>query len=352
MSASISFRTALVGALALAAAAGHAAQVINHLPAPTSFTLGAAGLPDGRFAIYNGDTVFFQSAAGADSFTPVATGYEGDPAFIIASPSGARLLLGAGGFGQEYTNNLYEVDAVTPADYTPAAIVAQQPHFGAVFLTEALVLIDSGDFLDSQLDIIDLDAKAAGPRTVVKKPVAKAAVVDPKPGYSASLAYDTVSGRVYAMDANTRELRYFSQAALVDAFVHGTQLDWVADGTLVGAPGDFAGGGAAGVTTQGYVVLGGTLGFSGPGLVQVVHPLTGHVLNTLDPAGDEGYTTVFVNAFTGDALVQQSGQNFLVSEQELISPPATPQHVPVAGPLGLLALAGMLGFASRRAMKR
>ena len=341
----------LAAAILISTPAADAATSLDNLPAPTSFTIAGAGLDDGRFVIYNGDAIFYQNAVGADGFTQVASGYEGDPAFIIVSPSGNRLLLGAGGFGQPYTGKLYEMDADSPMNFTPVAIVANQAHFGAVFLTESLVLIDSGDFTDSQLDIIELDAKSLGARTVVHKPQPKDVVVDPKPGYSASLAYDVDSGRVYAMDANARELRWFSDTELVSAFTGSTLLDWEDDGTLVGAAGDYVGGGAAGVTTQGYVVLGGSLGFTGAGMVQVVNPVNGDIINTLDPAGDDGYTNVIMNNFTGAAIVQQSGQDFLVGEAELITLPVQPT-LPLAGPAGMAALCALLALGGRRAVKR
>lgn len=335
----------------LSTASAHAADTLQNLPAPVGFTLTGTGLPDGRFAIYNGDGVYFQNGAGVDGFTEVATGYEGDPSFIAVSPSGATLLLGAGGFGQPYTGNIYEVDVANPQDYTPAALVTNRNHYAAVFLTETLVLIDAGDFIDSELAILDLNAKSGGPVTVLRKPAAeKQAVVDPKPGYSANLAYDADSGRVYAMDAAARELRSFSASALIAAFTGSTLLDWENDGALIGAPGDYVGGGASGVTTQGYVVLGGSLGFTGPGMVQVVNPVNGAIVNALDPVGDDGYTSVMMNPFTGAAIVQQTGQDFLIEQPELITPPVQPQ-LPVAGLPGLLALGAALGVVARRKMK-
>lgn len=333
-----------------ASSSAFAAETLQNLPAPTGFTLSGTGLPDGRFVIYNGDGVYFQTAEGVDAFNLAASGYEGDPSFIAVSPSGAKLLLGAGGFGQAYTGNIYEVDVASPQNYTPAALVTNRNHYAAVFLTESLVLIDAGDFIDSELAILDLNAKSGAPVTVLQKPAAaKQAVVDPKPGYSANLAYDAGSGRVYAMDAASRELRYFSATALIAAFNGSTLLDWEDDGTLIGAPGDYAGGGASGVTTQGYVVLGGSLGFTGPGMVQVVNPLNGVVINALDPVGDQGYTSVMMNSFTGAAIVQQTGQDFLIEQPELITPPVTPQ-LPVAGLPGIVALAAVLGVVARRKM--
>lgn len=345
-------QTAVLALLTIfSTASAHAADTLQNLPAPVGFTLTGTGLPDGRFAIYNGDGVYFQNGAGVDAFTEVATGYEGDPSFIAVSPSGATLLLGAGGFGQPYTGNIYEVDVANPQDYTPAALVTNRNHYAAVFLTESLVLIDAGDFIDSELAVLDLNAKSGTPKTVLQKPATeKQTVVDPKPGYSANLAYDAVSGRVYAMDAAARELRYFSATSLINAFNGSTLLDWENDGTLVGTAGDYVGGGASGVTTQGYIVLGGSLGFTGLGMVQVVNPLNGTIVNALDPVGDDGYTSVIVNSFTGATIVQQSGQDFLIEQSELITPPVLPQ-LPVAGMPGLMALGAALAWGARRRIK-
>ncbi|MFM1921234.1 MAG: hypothetical protein RLZZ303_2868 [Candidatus Hydrogenedentota bacterium] len=338
-----------LAALLAGGASAHAAQTLNNLPSPVNFTLAGTGLPDGRFALYNGNDVYYQAAVDTDAFNTVAANYAGDPSFIAISPSGTKLLLGAGGFGIEpYLNDLYLVDAASPQDFAPTAIVANRPHYAAVFLTEDLVLIDSGDFIDSELAILDLNAKSGAPVTVLRKPSAgKQAVVDPKPGYSSNLAFDPTTGRVFAMDAASRELRYFQASDLINAFNGSTLLDWANDGTLVGAPGDYAGGGAAGVTSQGYVVLGGSLGFTGPGMVQVVNPVTGEVVKELDPANDDGYTQVIMNSFTGDAIVLQSGSAFLLDAQELISV-QMPVGMPVAGAPALLALAVALTMLARR----
>lgn len=327
----------------------HASDVLNNLPSPVNFTITGTGLPDGRFVIYNGDGIFYQTAAGVDAFTEVASDYAGDPSFIAVSPSGTKLLLGAGGFGGEpYLNDIYLVDATSPQDFGPSAIAANRSHYAAVFLEEDLVLIDTGDFIDSELAILDLNAKSIGAETVLRKPAAdKQAVVDPKPGYSASLAYDENSGRVYAMDAASRELRYFAKADLVAAFNGSTLLDWEDDGVLVGAAGDYVGGGAAGITPQGYVILGGSLGFTGPGMVQVVDPNSGAVLKALDPTDDQGYTQVFVNPFTSDAIIQQSGNDYAVSALELVSV-STPVGMPVAGWPALLVLGGAMLLVARR----
>ncbi len=343
--------TGLALSLSSLSLSAFAADTLTNLPAPVGFTISGTGLPDGRIAIYNGDGVYYQSSVGADAFNLVASGYEGDPSFITVSPSGDTLLLGAGGFGQPYTGNLYSVDADSPQNYTPASIETNTPHYAAVYLTANLVLIDSGDFVDSALSIIDLNAKSAAPVTVLRKPAGdKQVVLDPKPGYSASLAFDSTSGKVYAMDAAARELRSFSDTDLINAFTGSTLLDWSTDGTLIGAAGDYVGGGAAGITSQGWLVLGGSLGFTGPGMVQVVNPNTGAIINEVDPVGDDGYTQVIVNPFTGDAVVQQSGQNFLIEEAELITPPVQPQ-LPVAGLPGLLALGALMAVVARRKMK-
>ncbi len=338
-----------LASLTLFSAASHAADLLNNLPSPINFTITGTGLPDSRFVIYNGNGVYYQTAAGVDAFTEVASDYAGDPSFIAVSPSGAKLLLGAGGFGGEpYLNDIYLVDAANPQDFGPSAIAANRSHYAAVFLEEDLVLIDTGDFIDSELAILDLNAKSIGAVTVLRKPAAdKQVVVDPKPGYSASLAYDDNSGRVYAMDALSRELRYFAKADLVAAFNGSTLLDWEDDGVLVGAAGDYVGGGAAGITPQGYVILGGSLGFSGPGMVQVVDPNSGVILKEIDPSNDDGYTQVFVNPFTGDAIIQQSGTDYALTALELVSV-ATPVGVPVAGLPALLILGGAFIVLARR----
>jgi len=319
-----------LGAALLAAPAAHAASVYSNFPITAKFGVTGAGMPDGRLLIYNGDEVFLQTTPGADSFASIAEGYEGDPSFISVSPDGSEALMGAGGFGDPYTGFLYRFDVASSPDYTAPALTRN--HYSGTYLTANLVLIDAGVFPNSELAIVDLDAKSTSPVAVVAKPAAKTLVVDPKPGYSAKVAYDEDDDLVYAMDSNTRELRAFSGAALINAFNTTTPLDWALDGALIGAPGDYYSGGVAGFTSEGYLIIDGSEGFLMPGGVQLVNPANGTVVSVTDPAGDAGFASAIVNLAGDEVVVQQSGQVFTLSLDELEpTPPGPTPGLPLGG---------------------
>ncbi len=107
------------------------------------------------------------------------------------------------------------------------------------------------------------------------------------PSAPAALALDPSANRVYVMNSTTRELRYFSESALITAFTDSTPLSWTTDGTPVGAIGQFLNGGVSGVATDGTLLIGGDENSVGTGGVQWVDPDTtpATILATLDPAG-------------------------------------------------------------------
>ncbi|MBI1318554.1 MAG: hypothetical protein GC168_06360 [Candidatus Hydrogenedens sp.] len=338
-------------ALALACTAASAAPVYSNFPVTAKYGVVGGGLPDGRLIIYNGDAVFLQTAPNVDSFTSVATGYEGDPSFLAVSPDGTEALMGAGGFGDLYTGDIYRFNVTAPANFAPSAVALNRNHYSAVYLSPTLLLIDAGVFPNSELAIVDVTAKSGGqaPVTVVNKPVAKANVVDPKPGFSAHVAYDGATDTVYAMDSNARELRAFSGAALIDAYNNTLLLDWTTDSALVGQAGDYYSGGVAGITTDGNLIIDGSEGFGLPGGVQLVNPNTGAILNTTDPAGDEGFTTVIVNVANEEVVVQQSGQNFTLSFDDLDPAPVGPTPgLPVGGSAVVITTIALGALMARR----
>lgn len=265
---------------------------------PSAFSVVATGLSDGRLLVWNGNTVYLQSALDEDVFPAVASGYIGDPSFITLSPDGKHALLGAG-----FSGNLYLFDTENPADFAEATIVANVPHYAAIYLTETLVLIDAGVFgQPSELTMLDLSGAKGLPKPVVSKSDRYKNLVVQKPegSYSASLALDARYGIVYAMDANTNELRYFTVDELVSAFNDSTTLDWAADGDLVGATGDYLGGGIAGVTSGGLLVNG---GFGAVNLIDfsITAQKNGEIVDTLQPAGNTVFYTPLFNA-PGDTI--------------------------------------------------
>lgn len=322
-----------------------------------AYVVTGTGLPDGRLLVWDGDAVYRQFDAGADRFDRVASGYQGDTAFVALSPDGQTCLLGQG-----YAGNIYSFDPGSPADYTAQSVVASVPgNYSGVFLTNTLVLLDVGrlDFSGSELHIIDLDAAKRGAKAAPRVGVAKdsryfaqgkSLVVDKPPfGYAASLAVDYTQDMVYAMDANARELRAFAIADLVNAFNTATPLDWATDGTLIGSAGQFYSGGAAGVQPGGNVIVGGSEGYLLPGGIQVVDPslalpASASVLETLDPTGNQDYYYVIYNAYT-DTITGVTFSGAAYSSGALAS-------VPVVGALGLAVLGLGMGIAGVRRARR
>lgn len=266
----------------------------------SAFNVVGTGLPDGRLLVWNGNTLYTQTGVDADAFDAIASGYAGDPSFITMAPDGRHALLGAG-----FSGNLYLVDTENPADFSEEAIVANVPHYAAVYLSDTLVLIDAGVFGEpSELRMLDLAAGKASPVPVVAKSARykNQVVQKPEGSYSASLALDARYDIVYAMDANTNELRYFSTSELTAAFTNQETLDWASDGDIVGATGDYLGGGIAGVTSQGLLVNG---GFGAVNLIDFqTLPLKageGEIVDALQPAGEFVFYSVIFNE-PGDTI--------------------------------------------------
>ncbi len=313
-----------------------------NFPQTAKYNLVGAALPDGRLVIWNGDGVFVQPMANADRFDKVAGGYAGDPAFIALSPDGHMLLMGAGGFMDPYTDHIYALDMRAPQDFTPASVVLSEPHYAGAFLTENLVIVDAGTpTYSSELVILDLSAKSAPVPVVVKgDSYAKDAVV-PKPGYAANVGVDYARGRVYAMDAATLELRWFTVAELLEAYHTSSVLDWVADGTLIGVAGSYFSGGVVGITPEGNLVMAGALGWGMPGGVQIVNPDSGAVIADYDVDGQQGYASAIYNSVTGVIVAFVNGVAYASEE---------PQAVPAPGVAGLAVLATVIVL--RAAAKR
>jgi len=344
-------RTVLGAALSLCAASATATTFYPLMqfpePAAGAFSVTAEALADGRFLVWNGDTLFEQTSPNADAFTPVASGYAGDPGFIASTPSGGTMVLG-GGFGGQ----IYVLDPNAIVDFTPAVQVATISHYDGLMLTDSVLLVDAGksDFSGSELIAADLFAKSGAQfRRVAAKPdAAKAEVVLDKPpfSFSGTLAIDRNAGVVYVMDSNTRELRSFSVAALLDAFETGTELDWETDGTPIGAPGDFYSGGVSGIDANGNLIIDGSESFGGPTGVQIVDPATGTVLETLTPNGPSGFYSALYNSVTNAVLLFNLGEVFSTEPVPPPAnspfpavPPATPAHSAIA-----LMMLGLIGL--------
>lgn len=326
------------------------AQAGNPFSSPTG-----VALPNGRLLIWNGASVFLQKFPGADAFLEIATGYTGDPAFAALAPDGHTVLLGAGGFGGEpYLNDLYLFDANNPQDFTPGAVVRNAPHFTGTFLTQNLVLLEVGrtDFSGSELHVIDIASKSLARNTLVvagmpQSPVAKDIVLDKPPfTYSGSIGVDRANGIVYVTASSfapppDQELRYFSIQDLVDAFNTSAMLDWTADGTLIGAPNQFYGGGVSGITQAGRLVS------SGSGGVQLINPslsnpVAATIVESYDPGGLGQFYSAIYNAATDDLILIESGGG-------VYGPVDSVGGLPATQPIGIVLLIGtILLLAARR----
>ena len=278
-------------------------------PAPGAYGLTAAALPDGRFLLWDGNTLLLQTSPGSTVFEPLASGYAGDPGFAAISPDGHTAILGAG-----FSGDLYLFDLAVPEDFAPEAVVANQAHFAGVFLNASLVLLDAGkpDFSGSELAVLDLSGAKAGLATVVRKSARymkqKQVIVDKPPfSYSTSIAVDSRTGTVYAMDGNTRELRRFGIQDMVEAFQTHTMLDWESDGVLLGQPGTYYTGGVSGIAADGRLVIGGSEGYLLPGGIQLVNPLTGAITTLLDPSGHRSFYSVFFSPASQTILAMVEG---------------------------------------------
>lgn len=308
----------------------------DHFPSTARYGVVGAASPDGRLILWNGESIYYQSMPGLDQFREMATGYQGDPAFLILSPDGHTVLLGAGGYdGDPYLNKIYRYDLGAPSDYSGSAVVAEITHYTATFLTSTLVLIDAGagDWANSVLVVLDISGAKSAPVPVVRKPSLKAGTVVHKPGYSAAISVDRARDRVYTMDAASLELRSFSLTALVNAYNTHSTLDWSTDGTLIGQAGQYFNGGVSGVTPQGYLLIGGALGWGGAGGVQVVNPGDGAIVEVMDPAGDQAYTSVIYNGVTNQVTITANGLTYFQGEFSTL---------PLAGVPGVAVLASLV----------
>lgn len=285
-------------------------------PAPNAFTVVTAPLADGRLLAWNGRDLFEQTGLRLDAFEPIATGYAGDPAFIAVAPDGSRMILGAGLEG-----SLYAYDSAAPADFSTTARIARIPHYSGVYLDGTVLLLDvpRPDFLGSELVAIDLAARKAAPVPLVALPGKATVIGKPPLASSAALHRDDGLGVVFAMDANTRELRFFRVDALIAAFREFRRLDWTRDGRPVGTPGQYFNGGVAGITPTGYLVVGGGTGLGGPGGVQFVRPTDLAVVETV-AVGADGYARAEYNPRTGVVSVREGAATHALDVLQLDLP--------------------------------
>jgi len=322
-------------------------------PAPGATSLAVKTLPNGCLLIWDGNTVYRQPLPHADVFNPIATGYAGDPGFMALSPDGHTVLLAAG-----LSKKLYVLDLNEPAPYSPASEIAPANYPGGfsqywgVFLTDSMVLLDSGNFVTDELGIFDLHDPAAGYRAVMQKP----ATLNPgESAASAMVAIDSARTMVYAMSFvlddmwnSTAQLKRIPAAALIQSFQTSSTLNWDTDATAIGGPNDFFTGGPSEVMENGQVLIGGTGG------VQRVNPAAGTVVQTYAPFSDPldpwhyNYTPAY-NPVTGDIMLIVTDWHTFTTR--LYVPQNTFGALPVWSISGGIALLCALALAGRRGLR-
>ncbi len=284
------------------------------------------GLPDGRYLLWNGNTVFIQREAGSGVFDAVASGYIGDPSFAILSFDESYVLLGQG-FGNGVTANVYPFDYADPQDYQGGDEIVIQKHYWGAFLSPTLLALDRGDF-GSPAEIVVIDLSIArrslpAPVTVLSRPVSAARdtiITKPVGSFSASIVVS--GGTLYVADAGNGQYKSFSVADIVNAYNTSGTVAWSA-GADIGTPFQYPMNGVSGVTTGGDLVM------SGFGSIAVVNPGTGNILDTYDPAGTGPFYGMIYNDVTEDFIAIEfpptfgDPLTFYATESEVASLPAT-----------------------------
>lgn len=303
-------------------------SVSESFPATAAFGWAGGALPDGRYVIWNGDTVFVQRELGKGILDPVASGYTGDPGFLIVRPSGTEVFLGGG-----FNGNLYSLDLNNPLDFTSGTETSIGRHFAGVLLTPTLMAIDRGDFgFPAEVVVLDVSGARSGPPVSVlsrPEPTANArtqVVEKPSGSFSASLGLDAVNNLLYVTDSGNGQIKTFDVADIINAFNTATPLDWNTDGTDFGTPFQFPLGGVSGFTTAGNAVM---AGFGG---IVEVDPLGPSVVQTLDIAGTgTAFYTIIFNDVTEDLIVfQDDFPNPSIVHTTASGLPALPFHWSVA----------------------
>lgn len=284
-------------------------RVVPQFPQPAdgSFTVVGTATPNGRFILWDGDAVFLQAAPRSHDLQEIATGFTGDPAFLALAPDGRTLAMGGG-----FNGRLYFIDIVTPTDFDEAGGFDVPTHFSGAYLNNTLLLVDrsTDDFSATELVIIDTEAlsvatdqssRSSASRAVLTLPeydanTRETVIEKPLGSFSSTVFVNADRTQLFAMDSNTRELRVFDVSAIIEAFESATTLDWTTDGTPIGAPGDYFGGGVSGITPDNELIIGGSEGVGQPGGVMYIDPdEPAVILATLDPAGTQPFYQVIYN---------------------------------------------------------
>lgn len=326
-------------------------RVVTNVPDPAPGASGVVGtaIPDGRFLLWNGDTVYLQREVGGAVFDPIATGYAGDPAFTALNPAGDAVLLGAG-FGDGTNANVYLLDFANPQDYAPGDEIVVPSHFSGTFLTSSLVAFDRGDFgSPAEIIVLDLFSMARGeapqPVKVIQAPPSPARdtiITKPSGSFSASVAVH--GGLLYVADSGNGQYKSFAVTDVVNAYNSMSTLLW-SSGTDIGAPFDYPLGGVSGITPSGNLIM------AGFGSIAEVDPGTELIVDTIAPGGSSVFYGIVYNGVTGEPIAVAFPPTF----GDPLTFYATANGVaslPAASWVALILLTLLCGLVASRVMHR
>ncbi len=246
---------------------------LSNTPAGQTFGgISMDALPDGRCVLLDGHGIWLQTVPNGDGWTYVADGYYGDPGFVAVHPDGHTLAVSAGSGAFAYPMNIWLVDLRNPVDAPANTNVLEVPYtFSGVWISRSMLLVGGnpgGWGADDELGVIDWSGTPAY-RTVIAN----------KGGYSTDVKRDLTGTHIYATfnDLSLNEVRRFAVADLVAAYRDNAPIDWSDGEVVVTDTTGGMGGGVAGVTDMGYLLM------SGYGPIEVVDPANGTIVAELDP---------------------------------------------------------------------
>ncbi|MBK7406239.1 MAG: hypothetical protein IPJ41_16945 [Phycisphaerales bacterium] len=310
-----------------------------------SFGVAGAALADGRLVMVTGNSVFLESGVGTGAFDEVAvldagkTGGSTDPSFLVVSPSGSRIAVGAG-FGKPVA--VFDVSALgtkgSPTQLTSGVLADYfaVSHYDAAWYDDRELAISAGDLGSAAyVSMLDTASDTGSPLNEI--------VVSGISGSSAGVAFDgagrlfTGNGFADGQGSDTGWIKAFAPAEWA------VGADFEAGGTLVGdvlsagslefdAFGNLAvGGGDFGEFDAGYfgVIASNAIAnaLAGHGPIDEGDPLQ---LKRLDPRGDGfGYFGAASNGVTGEFYVTDGTTWYATAP--------TPSGVMVLGAAGLMA---------------
>gem|GEM_PF-831668 len=213
--------------------------------APGSFGVSVDALPDGRLVAVTGFDILLETAPGAGVFQTAATidpsllASPTDPSFLVVSPTGARVALGAG-FGKPVlVFDTVALNPTSPTTLTPTnTSVFLLDHFAAAWLDDDHLAIAAGVFgQPSFVSLLDVTSDPLAPTDPV--------IVSNIDGASAGVCFDA-DGYLYTGNgfdnspgapgtSETGFIKAFSPTLWNQGADFETQGDFIADILSAGA---------------------------------------------------------------------------------------------------------------------